>query len=184
MAFRAVLDACVLYPMSLRDTLLRLAELEYYEVYWSEKILDEMCRNLVEERITEEQAARLRAAMEAAFDGASVPAEAIEALEPSMKNHPKDRHVLAAAKAIGAEVVVTSNIKDFPDEVCEPLGIEAMHPDDFLLIAYSIDQEAVVAVLQQQAADLQNPPWELDDLLNALSKTVPKFVDTVRAGMP
>ena len=33
---------------------------------------------------------------------------------PAMTNHPKDRHVLAAAARAGAKVMVTYNLKDFP----------------------------------------------------------------------
>ena len=65
MPFSAVLDANTLYPFSLRDTLLRLAELELYTPLWSERILEEMRRNLVERPITQEQADRLAAAMRA-----------------------------------------------------------------------------------------------------------------------
>jgi PIN domain len=49
MAFKVVLDANVLYPFSLRDTLLRLAERELYVLAWSERILDEVSRNLVDD---------------------------------------------------------------------------------------------------------------------------------------
>lgn len=63
MAFSAVLDANVLYPFSLRDTLLRLAELELYTPLWSPRILEEMTRNLVEHRLTAEQAARIEQAI-------------------------------------------------------------------------------------------------------------------------
>jgi predicted nucleic acid-binding protein len=63
MAFSAVLDTNVLYRFSLRDTLLRLAELELYTPLWSARIFKEMARNLVEHQITEQQAARVQTAM-------------------------------------------------------------------------------------------------------------------------
>jgi hypothetical protein len=66
MPFSAVLDADVLYLFSLRDTLLRLAELELYTPLWSARILEEMSRNLVERRLTEEQASRIEQAIRGA----------------------------------------------------------------------------------------------------------------------
>jgi hypothetical protein len=39
--FRVVLDANVLFPLTVRDTLLRAAALGMYQVHWSEEILDE-----------------------------------------------------------------------------------------------------------------------------------------------
>jgi predicted nucleic acid-binding protein len=180
-AFSAVLDASVLYPFSLRDSLLRLAELELYTPLWSARILEEMTRNLVEHRITAEQAARIERAMRAAFEEAEVDAAEIERLEPAMTNHRKDRHVLAAAVAADSELIVTLDLDDFPPEACEPLGVEATHPDDFLLDLHDLNPEAVRAALEQQAADL-NPPWPLDELLRALTTAgVPRFADTIRA---
>jgi predicted nucleic acid-binding protein len=180
-AFSAVLDANVLYPFSLRDTLLRLAELELYTPLWSARILGEMMRNLVEHRITEEQAARIETAMRAAFEEAEVDAAEIERLEPAMTNDEKDRHVLAAAVAADSELIVTFDLDDFAPAACEPLGVEATHPDDFLLDLYDLDPEAVRAALEQQASDL-NPPWPLDELLRALTTAgVPRFADAIRA---
>jgi len=178
--FSAVLDANVLYPFSLRDTLLRLAELELHTPLWSARILEEMTRNLVEHRITEEQAARIATAVRAAFEEAEVDAAEIERLEPAMTNDPKDRDVLAAAVAADSELIVTLDLDDFPPAACEPLGVEAIHPDQFLLDLYDLNPEAVRAALEEQAADL-NPPWPLEQLLGALTTAgVPRFVETVR----
>jgi predicted nucleic acid-binding protein len=178
--FSAVLDANVLYPFSLRDILLRLAELELYAPLWSARILAEMWRNLVERQITNEQADGLIAAMCGAFEEAEVDAAEIERLEPAMTNDPNDRHVLAAAVAAGSELIVTFNLDDFPAEACEPLGVEAIHPDDFLLDLHDLNPGAVQAALEQQAADL-NPPWPLEQLLAALAVAgVPRFVAAVR----
>ena len=180
MPFSAVLDANALYPFSLRDTLLRLAELELYTPLWSARILDEMKRNLVEQRITSEQAARIEQAMCGAFEEAEVDPAEIERLEPAMTNDPKDRHVLAAAVAADSELIVTFNLDDFSPEACEPLGVEAIHPDEFLLDLYDLSPDGVHAALEQQAADL-HPPWPLDQLLDALTKAgVPRFAQTIR----
>ena len=46
--YRVVLDACVLIPMPLADTLLRMAETpRLYLPKWSQLIMDEVTRNLV-----------------------------------------------------------------------------------------------------------------------------------------
>ncbi|MES1194081.1 MAG: PIN domain-containing protein [Solirubrobacterales bacterium] len=181
MPFAAVLDASVLYPLPLRDTLLRIAETELYDVYWSERIIDEVVRNLVADgRAGKQQARRLTDAMTAAFDGAAVPQTAIDRLEPSMINDPKDRHVLAAAVAGDAQVIVTLNLKDFPPESCKPFAIEPLHPDAFLMDLFGLDDRTVYEAVQRQAATLRRPPMRLDDLLDRLAVTVPTFAQTLR----
>ena len=45
--FIVVLDANVLFPFTLRDTLLRAAAADFYQLRWSSEILDEMISNLV-----------------------------------------------------------------------------------------------------------------------------------------
>jgi hypothetical protein len=44
--FRVVLDACVVIPMPLADTLLRLAGARLYLPKWTDRIMDEVARNL------------------------------------------------------------------------------------------------------------------------------------------
>jgi hypothetical protein len=66
-----------------------------FQVYWSEQILDEATRNLVETgTMTARQAERLRAVMEQAFPEATVRGH--ERLIGAMRNDEKDRHVAAA----------------------------------------------------------------------------------------
>jgi predicted nucleic acid-binding protein len=189
MPFRAVLDTNVLFPFSLRDTLLRLAEPDpspapapLYIPLWSERILDEMVRNLVEDgRMDQDRADRLASVMRSAFEDASVGKDAIAAPEGSMTNDPGDRHVLAAAVAGGAEAIITFNLEHFSPDACEPFGVEPTHPDEFLLALYGIAHELVVEEVRQQAADLTNPPWSFEDLIGALERAgVERFADALR----
>lgn len=142
MAFTVLLDACVLVPYPLFDVLLRLADAETYRPLWSATILAEVERACVQklQQDPPRVAARIEA-MTAAFPEASV--TGYEQLVGSMTNHPKDRHVLAAAVVANASLIVTSNLKDFPPSALEPFGIDAIHPDNFLLDLRDLYPEAV-----------------------------------------
>ena len=71
--FPVVLDANVLFPFTLRDTLLRAAAADFYQARWSAEILDEMERNLVSTgKMPADKAARLRAVMTREFPEADV----------------------------------------------------------------------------------------------------------------
>lgn len=132
MSFPVVLDACVLIPMPTADLLLRLATAKQFRPLWSNKILDEVERNLVKKLNIKPSQARSRVdAMRNFFPDALV--EHYEGLIPAMTNDPKDRHVLAAAVRAGAELIVTSNTKDFPATTLNPYDIGVRSPDDFLL---------------------------------------------------
>jgi hypothetical protein len=110
--FVVVLDANVLFPFTLRDTLLRAAAAGLYQVRWSSRILYEMTRNLVSSgTMSGDKAERLRAIMEREFPEADV--RGYEPLIASVENDEKDRHVVAAAVKAGAQVITTSNLKDF-----------------------------------------------------------------------
>ena len=50
MAFIAVYDACVLYPSTLRGLLIRIAQAGLVQAKWTDAILDEVFRNLRDNR--------------------------------------------------------------------------------------------------------------------------------------
>lgn len=81
---------------------------------------------------------------------------------------PDDRHVLAAAIRAGAQVVVTFNLKDFPEDVLAAYGIEAKHPDEFIIDQIGLAPGAVVNVVVEQAQSLKNPPRMVPELLDTL----------------
>ena len=176
MAFVALLDANVLYPAYLRDALLRLAEAEIYQVRWSRQVLDEMARNVLQNNpnLPEERIERLVRTMKRAFPEAMVTGH--EPLIPSMTYNPKDRHVMAAAVKGRADVIVTSNVRDFPPEACEPYDVDVQTPDEFLRYQWEIgDPDFLLGVFDDWASQLKSPPLSLEELLERLARVAPNF---------
>lgn len=168
----AVLDACVLLPASVRDTLLRLAETpRLYIPKWSDGVLTELRRNLeLRWNLPPKKIAHLTSQLSRHFPEACI--EPDEKLILRMTNDPKDRHVLAAAVKGKAEVIVTFNLKDFPPAALRKWKIRAEHPDAFLCRLYSADPQAVVSRLREQASAIGRT---LPELLNTLGVGVPHF---------
>lgn len=98
--------------------------------------------------------------------------DGFEPLLPRLANHEKDRHVLAAAIMGGVPMIVTFNVKDFPTAALEPWNVRAVHPQDYLLMLYSMDPKTVLAKLADMASDQGGA---MQDILVHLSKSVPAF---------
>lgn len=176
---KAVLDSCVLANGRLCDLLLRLAETpRLYSPQWSSEILDEVFRVQtlkLPKPYSADQAARWREAVTRAFPEATI--EGWEALMSAMTNDLKDRHVLAAAVKSGVSLVVTFNLKHFPSSALAQFGIEAQHPQDFLLTLWSIAPAVVLAKLAAMAR--RSNGEDLEAVLIHLGKSVPAFSQTV-----
>ena len=178
MPFIVLLDASVLVPAALCDTLLRAAEADLYQVRWSPDILREVSRGLTEGlKKSPKQAKRRIAAMRRAFKEAEV--RSYQRLVPAMMVHRNDRHVAAAAIAGRAQVIVTNNLRHFPRRALKPYDIEVQPPDEFLNHLFSLDPDLMIEVLQQQAAALGNPPATPQDICERLYVYAPTFAGRV-----
>lgn len=181
--FAAVLDACVMVPVSLCDTLLRLGEEQLYRPIWSERILNEAADAIatVHPDIDVSKIERRLAYMNETFPGACV--GDFLGIETGLQlPDPDDRHVVAAALRARADAIVTANLRDFPTEAVRQLDLEAISPDEFLLSQLDMRSAVVLDVLEAQAAATRNPQRTVDDVLTALVRAgVPNFVDEVRS---
>jgi hypothetical protein len=169
MRFVVLYDACVLYPAPLRDLLVRLAASGLFAAKWTERIHDEWTRNLLARRPELAEALpRTRELMNRA-----VPDCLVEGYEPLIDGlslpDPDDRHVLGAAIRAGAQLIVTTNLKDFPSDILDGFGIEAVHPDRFVAQQMDLHEGAVIAAAKQQRAALRNPPVAASDFLDILA---------------
>ena len=168
----AVLDTCVLAPMPLCDTLLRLAEdPAFYSPRWSDDIFRELRSTLARMGYTEAQATRRITAMDTAVEDARV--TGYERLVASMTNDPKDRHVLAAAVRCGAHAIVTENVRHFPAESVKPNDLDVLTPDEFLVGQFYLNEELL---REKIAAQEVARGVSMEHLLSRLGKWAPATV--------
>jgi len=169
--FTVLFDACVLYPAPLRDFLLNLACSGIFRARWSNEIHDEWIRNLLISRpdLTAAQLQRTRELMNQAVPDSIVSGHLGIAKGLTLPDL-DDAHVLAASICSNAQVIVTFNLKDFPNDALQPHGIEAQHPDDFVRHLISLDWGAVCGAFKRQRASLKNPPQSAEELLHTLER--------------
>lgn len=178
----ALLDACVLVPSPLCDSLLRLAERGLYRPLWSRKILEEVAKALQSLRpdIAESRIHYRLEHMNATFEDALVGGWEELSAGVNLPNQ-SDRHVLAAAIHGRAQTIVTFNLRDFPDHYLRPAGVSVTHPDEFLLEQLNRDRLITLQVIADQAAELKRPPSNVDGVLSNLERCgVPRFAMAVR----
>ena len=158
---RVLLDTCVLYPPLMRNLLLGLAVRGLFAPLWSVEIAAEWL-HLTARRGDAAGAEQPLLRMRASF-----PQGEVAGGDPATLNLPdaSDRHVLAAAIAGGADLILTANLRDFPRRALAPHGLQAQAPDDFLMAQWLSAPEAVEA----EVADLW-PGLDGRDLRRALRK--------------
>src|SRR5258708_26646130 len=178
-SFKVVLDACVIIPAPLRDTLLRAADAGLYRVQLTDEILEEMRRNLISQiGLSRDKAQRVANVIKREFPEAFVTEN--KPLIKAMPINAKDRHVLAAAVVTTSQVIVPQNLKDFPPDSLAPFHIEAQSPDDFLIHLFHLSAESMIRILAEQTKHLSNPPQSLPELLETLNLHAPTFVYVVQ----
>lgn len=168
---RAFLDASVLYPVSLRHLLMRLALESLFQAKWSATIHAEWINAVLRDHphIPAARLHALRDAMDDRIDDAVVTGyeHLITTLTLPDQN---DRHVLAAAIVGEADVIVTRNLRDFPDQELALHRMRAVHPDAFIRQLLDESPDLVLRVVQEQQLSLRNPPVPMDALLSLFER--------------
>ena len=146
-----------------------------FKARWTDQIHDEWIGSLLRDRpdIPAERLTRTRELMNRA-----VPDCLVTEYEPFIEQltlpDPGDRHVLAAAIRCQAGVIVTLNVRDFPDEVMARYGVSVQHPDEFLSHLFDLKPAVVCNAVREMRASLANPPKTVRELLD----------DLLKAGLP
>lgn len=167
--FKAVLDTNVIYPVIIRDLLLWLAHYDLYTPKWSEDVFAEWQRVMERRDVPAEEAEKRVQKVNMAFPDALV--ENYVGLIDSLDlPDPDDRHILAAAIKINADVIVTNNIKDFPEAYLESFGLTAKTADDFLTDIIDLNPEEAIAAFREMVLSKKNPALDEFQVLEQLRK--------------
>lgn len=166
-SFIAVLDTNVIYPVIIRDLLFWFAHYDLYTPKWSENIFDEWKSVMERKGITEDIAAKRVAIANLAFPDAMVHNYSGLIANLSLPDE-KDCHVLAAAIKINAHVIVTNNLKDFPEHYLDTFGIKAKSADDFLTDIIDLNQDQAVAAFKEMVLNKRNPELDEYEVLDLL----------------
>lgn len=165
---KALLDTCVIYPTVMRQVLLGAARAGFFTPLWSARILEEWARAARKLGPGGEAQARGEIALvRAHWPGAEV------GWPPSLEQRlylpdPNDLHVLAAAIAGSADLIVTVNAKDFPRGALAEEGLSRADPDALLRGFVDADRTAMMQVAMGVLADAQalsGEAWTLRRLL-------------------
>jgi predicted nucleic acid-binding protein len=186
--YTAFIDACSLAGVLQRNLLLTLAEANFVRVRWSAAVLDETQRaieTICEARGLQDagaRALRARKGIEAAFAEAAV-ADYDEFLcICGNLPDPGDAHVLAAALKTQAAVIVTENLKHFPESVLSSLNLEARTSDAFIANTIALDEGAAVSAIRRMRERFEKPSMTAGDLLLKMEAAgLTETVDALRS---
>lgn len=165
---KVLLDACVLYPTVMREVLLGVAAQGLFQPLWSPRILEEWARATVKLGPGAEAQSRGEIALlRARWPQATV------SYAPSLEARlwlpdPADTHVLAAAIAGHADLIVTLNAKDFPRQILSEEGLVRLDPDQFLLKLHAAHPQPVARAAEAvrlEAERLSGESWDIRFLM-------------------
>lgn len=170
--YTAMLDACVLFPVAVADSLMSLATAGLFAAKWTQRIEQEWITNLEELRpMLKGRLETRRDGMREAVPDWEVNEAAWTPLVGNMKlPDPNDQHVLAAAIAGHADCIVTANLRDFPAEIASQYGIEVIHPDRFIINQWDLDHIATMTAFKGMRARWKNPKATPENFAQALER--------------
>jgi len=171
--FTAVIDACVLVSVAKRNLILSLADAELFRVGWTAELLSETEAALLKlfaKQGRDDDEAETRAKRAITNIQVAFPESVIEGYEDlagrlNCLPDPDDHHVLAAAIHCKASVIVTDNLRHFPEDVLSLYEIEAKSPDDFIADTIDLDYRKSISAIRELRRRLKHPELTPSELL-------------------
>jgi predicted nucleic acid-binding protein len=167
--FTAVLDTNVIYPVIIRDLLFWFAHYDMYTPKWSNHIFDEWKEVMERKGVSPEESVKRVQKSNAAFPDALV--QNYEGLIKHLSlPDEKDCYVLAAAVKINAHVIVSNNVKHFPEKILNSYGLKIKSADDFLTDIIDLNPVTAIEAFREMVLNKKNPDLDEYEVLNRLRK--------------
>jgi len=189
-SLRVFVDTNVLFPASLADLMLSAAEYGLFELVYSDHLLDEIQRVLVDNKgLAPANAQRFIDEICATFPNGRITASTYENAADSWTGPDEaDLMHLAAATCSGAAVLVTNNTRDFEPST-PPAGVTkptVMTADEFFcsLLDDGFDEDLVNVIIGMISAN-RRPPQTWDAMMQRLATVgLQQFVERLIAAAP
>ena len=172
--FVVILDANVLFPVRVRDVLLSFAFEGLCRARFTDDILEEWTTRLIALKPHIEASVRAQEELIRTHFSECIVEGHLPLIAALDLPDPDDRHVLAAAIRCSAQVIVTENKRDFPDEILQEYSIEILGADEFLRNTYELFPSEAPQALRTVRARYRNPSMNPSEFL----------LDLTRYGLP
>lgn len=169
--FTVILDTDVLVGALIRNIILTFAEAGFFRPRWSETTI---CREfepavIKAAKLTPEKAAYQRERIEEAFpEGMIVEDPAL--VDSLTLPDPNDRHVFAAAIQTKATLIVTQNLKDYPQDALGAHQIEPISADGFIADCIDLAGAEAIAALRELRERFRRPELDAEAFLRLVEE--------------
>lgn len=179
--FTVILDANVLHASRKRDVLLSFYEAGLFRARWTNQILEEVRTSL--ERRFPDKRDKINALIEKIT--AEFPESLLEGYEGLADQvelpDPDDKHVLSAAIRCGAQIIVSENKRDFPNETLSQFDIELLSADEFLVETFGLFEFEALTAIKRLRQRLKAPAYQpMAFIMDLTAKGLPLLAAELR----
>lgn len=168
---RVFIDTSELYPFTMMDVLLTMAEDLLFTWVWTDEVLDEWERVIVEDGLrTPESARSVTDAVRRYFGRYRIdPARYRDRVTGDLSLDPDDRVHAAACIHGDVDVLVTHNLKDYRAAPIAAAAVAVMTADDFLCELLARRPAATAESFARAASRKRNPPMTATELADRIA---------------
>lgn len=167
--YTCVLDTNVIYPIEIRDLLFWFAHFDLFTPKWSTTVFSEWENVMIRKGVSRAEAQKRMHKANLAFPDALV--TNYEGLIDGLTlPDADDRHVLAAAIKTNANIIVTNNLKDFPEDYLRTFGLVAKSADDFLTDIIDLNPDTAIKAFKELVLNRRNPDLDEFEVLDIMRR--------------